>query len=346
MRQRAVAVYHARRAPDAGDSEPEGRRRQDHRHARPGLGGGRRRTPHAGGRPRSAGLEHLGARASTRTTLGVTVADVLHAKGADVREAIRPSAWSDAIDVLPSSPDLQEHEDGKSKRLRKALADVEQDYEAVLIDCPPSLGNLTRSALTAARHSLIVVEPSALGPARHRRRRRPRRRRVGRAAIPTSSWRAWCSTGCRRCRSRPTGGSPSWRGSSGHEAIWSPAGPPARDLQPGDRRAPPDPLVRSRAAEPIAVFDALWRRVRSLTTAAEPARGDHTGSTSTRRRPSPRSNVERGATLDQALQALAEQLRRASRGSGGRRGRGRGTRPGRSGSPGSRRRSARSGRPG
>src|SRR5215207_6142052 len=41
--------------------------------------------------------------------LGATVADVLHAGGADVRAAIRASGWSDAIDVLPSGPDLQEH---------------------------------------------------------------------------------------------------------------------------------------------------------------------------------------------------------------------------------------------
>jgi cellulose biosynthesis protein BcsQ len=33
----------------------------------------------------------------------------------------------------------------------------------VLIDCPPSLGNLTTSGLTAADHAVIVVEPSALG---------------------------------------------------------------------------------------------------------------------------------------------------------------------------------------
>src|SRR6187455_1641761 len=62
-------------------------------------------------------------------TLDATVADVLHAKRADARDAIRTSAWSPAIDVLPSGSDLQEHEDGKSKRLRKALAEVELDYE-------------------------------------------------------------------------------------------------------------------------------------------------------------------------------------------------------------------------
>ena len=33
----------------------------------------------------------------------------------------------------------------------------------MLIDCPPSLGNLTTNGLTAADLALIVVEPSALG---------------------------------------------------------------------------------------------------------------------------------------------------------------------------------------
>ena len=37
------------------------------------------------------------------------------------------------------------------------------DYDAVLIDCPPSLGNLTHSGLIAADMALIVVEPAALG---------------------------------------------------------------------------------------------------------------------------------------------------------------------------------------
>ena len=94
------------------------------------------------------------------------------------------------------------------------MAAVEQDYEAVLIDCPPSLGNLTRSALTAARHSLIVVEPSALGL-----------RGIGGVADLVDD--VWDSSNpdlelagvvlnrVPAVSGRPTDGSPSWRGSSG-----------------------------------------------------------------------------------------------------------------------------------
>ena len=45
-------------------------------------------------------------------------------------------------------------------RLAGALAKVSPAPELVLVDCPPSLGQLTRSALTAADRAVLVTEPS------------------------------------------------------------------------------------------------------------------------------------------------------------------------------------------
>lgn len=101
-------------------------------------------------------------------TAVVSVGDVLAAKAKSgaLLDAIVVSEWSDLIDVVPARPDQQQLEDGSATRLAKVLAKSAaalDDYEAILIDCPPSLGNLTTNALAAARHALIVVEPSALG---------------------------------------------------------------------------------------------------------------------------------------------------------------------------------------
>ena len=78
-------------------------------------------------------------------------------------KAIVESAWSPRIHLLPGSMRLQTREHGSPQRLRVALSEVVNDYDAVLLDCPPSLGNLTVSGLTAADHAVIVVDPSALG---------------------------------------------------------------------------------------------------------------------------------------------------------------------------------------
>jgi chromosome partitioning protein len=43
-------------------------------------------------------------------------------------------------------------------RLRKALAEVHDDYEFVLIDCPPSLGLLTVNGLAAATEVLVPIQ--------------------------------------------------------------------------------------------------------------------------------------------------------------------------------------------
>jgi chromosome partitioning protein len=110
----------------------------------------------------------LDPQASATWVLGVDPRDVT-ASTADVlartraADAIVPSAWSDLIHLLPASDALQACENGTPSRLRTALAEVSDGYQAVLLDCPPSLGNLTTTGLTAADHAVIVVEPSALG---------------------------------------------------------------------------------------------------------------------------------------------------------------------------------------
>jgi chromosome partitioning protein len=85
-----------------------------------------------------------------------TVADVL--KGdAKLKSAIHNG-------VVPATPILAEVERTLSGRmgrelvLRKALRKTAEDYDVVLIDCPPALGLLTVNGLVAADHALISSE--------------------------------------------------------------------------------------------------------------------------------------------------------------------------------------------
>ncbi|MEI7753674.1 MAG: ParA family protein [Actinomycetota bacterium] len=110
----------------------------------------------------------LDPQASSTWALGVDPAEVdistaeVLAK-ADPDSAIVETDWSPLIHLMPASNRLQPREQGKPKRLGIALEKVADRYDAILIDCPPSLGNLTTNGLTAASHAVIVVEPSALG---------------------------------------------------------------------------------------------------------------------------------------------------------------------------------------
>lgn len=66
------------------------------------------------------------------------------------------------LSLLPSSPALAGaevelvDESGREYRLRDALETLEEKFDYILIDCPPSLGLLTVNGLIAARDGVIV----------------------------------------------------------------------------------------------------------------------------------------------------------------------------------------------
>ncbi len=109
----------------------------------------------------------LDAQANATTSLGVNprnaspnMYDVL-VNGRPTEEAIcateRPG-----LDLLPAAPDLAGAEVemtqimARERLLARALAQVADRYDFILIDDPPSLGLLTVNGLTAATHGLII----------------------------------------------------------------------------------------------------------------------------------------------------------------------------------------------
>lgn len=197
---------------------------------------------------------------------GVTIADVVGDARVGLRAAVRPSAWSELVHVVPAVAELQHLETGPPKRLRTALAGVEDDYEAVLVDCPPSLGNLTRSALTASRHAVVVVEPSALGL-----------RGIGGVAdLIDEIWDTSNAdlelAGVILNRVPAVSREAERRIDElarivGRQAIWRPAIPQRVVLGEAIGQRRDVHSFGARAAEPIAAFDALWRRLRNVVSA-------------------------------------------------------------------------------
>jgi len=104
---------------------------------------------------------------ATKATLADVLADP---RPSVLRDAIAPSAWGDGLDVLVGGEETEAHnwpdpDHAGLRRLDHALSKLDTvaddpPYRLVLLDCPPSLGQLTRSALVAADRALLVTEPT------------------------------------------------------------------------------------------------------------------------------------------------------------------------------------------
>ena len=71
---------------------------------------------------------------------------------------------SSAYDVLPANRDLAGAEielvdiDARESRLKNALVEVANDYDFILIDCPPALSLLTLNGLCAANGVIVPMQ--------------------------------------------------------------------------------------------------------------------------------------------------------------------------------------------
>ncbi len=71
--------------------------------------------------------------------------------------------WTDStLDLIPSRLELArtlKNPTGKERRLAKALAQIEEHYDLIIIDCAPTESILTDAAYFASRYAIVPIKP-------------------------------------------------------------------------------------------------------------------------------------------------------------------------------------------
>ncbi len=123
-------------------------------------------------------LIDMDPQANLTASLGWKNVDALSKTVSDVLDAIMTEKdvsfenmilhHDEGVDLIPSNirlADIDQRLTGafvKEKTLTKGIEGIKKDYDYILIDCPPTLGNLTINSLVAADEALITVEPQYL----------------------------------------------------------------------------------------------------------------------------------------------------------------------------------------
>ena len=98
-----------------------------------------------------------------KNKIETSVYDVLINDDVDLKDAILPSSHK-GLDIVPATIALSGAEVeltnlmARETRLKDSFGDTLNQYDFILIDCPPSLGLLTINAFTAANSILIPVQ--------------------------------------------------------------------------------------------------------------------------------------------------------------------------------------------
>jgi chromosome partitioning protein len=97
-----------------------------------------------------------------KTVIQDTIYNVL-LESVPIERAVQPTAIP-TLWIIPSDIDLVGAEielvtiEDRESRLRQALATIQDRYDYIVIDCPPSLGLLTVNALAAANAALVPLQ--------------------------------------------------------------------------------------------------------------------------------------------------------------------------------------------